>query len=146
MGRRRKAREIALQILFQIEFNDHDLDQIFDQYWTSRPAQKDVKEYSRWLVKNVIEQKETLDMAIQAVSRNWRLDRMAVIDRNILRLAVFELRGEENMAPAIIINEAIEIAKKFSGSRAATFINGVLDAVHKKGDKRTRKNPDNANE
>lgn len=139
MGRRRKAREIALQILFQIEFDDSSIDQILDHYWAFRSGDSDVEKYSRWLVKNVAEQRESLDLTIQSVSKNWRLDRMAVVDRNILRLAVFELRCEEHIAPAIVINEAIEIAKKFSDTQAATFINGILDAIHKKSGESTKK-------
>ena len=132
MGRRRKAREIALQILFQIEFNDCDLDLILDQYWEFKSVEKEVEKFSRWLVKNVAEHREDLDSTIQSVSEHWRLSRMAVIDRNILRLAVFELSFGENIAPAIVINEAIEIAKKFSGTQAANFINGILDAIKRK--------------
>jgi N utilization substance protein B len=132
MGRRRKAREIALQILFQIEFNDSDLDLTLDRQLAFKSVEKDVENYSRWLIKNVIEHREELDQSIQSVSEHWRLSRMAVIDRNILRLAVFELCFEDNLAPAVVINEAIEIAKKYSGTQAATFINGILDAIKRR--------------
>ena len=146
MGRRRKAREIALQILFQIEFNDCDLDLMLDHYWAFKTVEKDVESYSRWLVKNVVEYREDLDQTIQSVSENWRLPRMAVIDRNILRMAVFELRFEENIAPAIVINEAIEIAKKYSGAQAATFINGILDAIKRRVEEEKKENPRRTNE
>jgi N utilization substance protein B len=146
MGRRRKAREIALQILFQIEFNEGDLDLMLDHYWAFKSVEKDVENYSRWLVKKVVEHREDLDQIIQSMSENWRLPRMAVIDRNILRLAVYELRFEENIAPAIIINEAIEIAKKFSGAQAATFINGILDAIKRRTEEEKKENPRRTNE
>lgn len=129
MGRRRKARETTLQILFQLEFNDSALEEILSQYWSNRKAEKDVKEYSRWLVENIVKGRDSLDKIIQSFSENWRLSRMAVVDRNILRMAVFELCCEENIAPAVVINEAIEIAKKYSSAQSATFINGILDAI-----------------
>jgi len=146
MGRRRKAREIALQILFQLEFNECDLDVMLDQHWAFKTVDKDVENFCRWLVKNVVDHRAELDEAIQSVSENWRLSRMAVIDRNILRMAVFELRFEENITPAIVINEAIEIAKKYSGVQAATFINGILDAVKKRIGKDEKEKPRNTNE
>lgn len=146
MGRRRKAREIALQILFQIEFNDSDLDLTLDRQLAFKSVEKDVENYSRWLIKNVVEHREELDQTIQSVSEHWRLSRMAVIDRNILRLAVFELCFEDNLAPAVVINEAIEIAKKYSGTQAATFINGILDAIKRRVEGEKKKKQRRTNE
>ena len=134
MGKRRKARESTLQILFQLEFNDSEVDKAFRLFWKDKKATKDVKDYCRWLVKGVISHRESIDKNIQSVSKHWRLSRMPVVDRNILRMAVFELLNEEDVEPAIIINEAIEIAKKYSGEQAATFVNGVLDALSKRVD------------
>ncbi|MGD2245764.1 MAG: transcription antitermination factor NusB [Candidatus Aminicenantes bacterium] len=131
MGRRRKAREATIQILFQLEFNEGTLEEILNQYWKSKKAEKEVREYSSWLVKNILKHKDDLDRIIQSKSEHWRLSRMAVIDRNILRMAVFELIHKENLAPAIVINEAIEVAKKYSSVQSANFINGILDAVNK---------------
>ncbi len=132
MGKRRKARESTLQILFQLEFNDSDVDKVFRFYWKDKKATKDIKEYCRWLIKGVIAHRESIDQSIQSVSKRWRLSRMPVVDRNILRMAVFELLYEEDVEHAIVINEAIEIAKKYSGEQAAMFINGVLDTLSKK--------------
>lgn len=131
MGRRRKAREETLRILFQLEFVDADFDKIAAQYWKNKKVHDDIKEYSTWLVNGIISHKEEIDKAIQSVSEHWRVSRMALIDRNILRMAVFEIQHEENISPAIIINEAIEIARKYSGDEAATFVNGILDGVRK---------------
>lgn len=131
MGRRRKARESALQILFQLEFNSGDADRLASQYWDIQKAAEDVKEYGSWIVQGIRANPREIDDAIQRASENWRIARMAAVDRNILRIAVFELLKEKTLAPAIVINEAIEIAKKYSGDEAAVFINGVLDAVHK---------------
>jgi len=132
MGKRRKARESTLRILFQLEFNYSRPEKISDGYWKSRKISKEVEEYSRWLVNGITSNQEKIDSIIQSVSKHWRISRMAIIDRNILRMAVFELLYEESLAPAIVINEAIEIAKKYSDDQAAGFVNGILDAVKKK--------------
>ncbi len=131
MGRRRKAREDTLRILFRLEFENKQIEKTLDQYWKSKKASEEIKEYSTWLVNGVISDQAKIDNIIQQVSEHWRISRMALVDRNILRMAVFELLCEENIAPAIVINEAIEIAKKYSGEEAATFVNGILDAVRK---------------
>jgi N utilization substance protein B len=131
MGKRRKARESTLQILFQLEFDTIEPEQIFDSFWKNKRALKEIKEHSRWLLNKITSNRENIDHLIQSVSSNWRISRMAIVDRNILRIAVCELLYEKNMAPAIIINEAIEIAKKYSSENGATFVNGILDAVRK---------------
>ncbi len=132
MGKRRKARESTLQILFQLEFDRSQPEKAIHQYWVDKEASEEIKSFSRWLVEGVLANQEKIDTLIQSVSKHWRLARMAVVDRNILRLAVFELLYGKDIAPAIIINEAIEIAKKYSNEEAATFVNGLLDAVKKK--------------
>lgn len=131
MGQRRKAREETLRILFRLEFENKQIEKTLNQYWKSKKASEEIKEYSTWLVNGVISDQAKIDNIIQQVSEHWRISRMALVDRNILRMAVFELLYEENIAPAIVINEAIEIAKKYSGEEAATFVNGILDAVRK---------------
>jgi len=140
MGKRRKSREAALQVLFQTEFNDRSIKDILSLFWKNKKADKEIKEFSRVLVENVLTHKEEIDSTIQSVSENWRVSRMAVIDRCILRIAVSELVFGENIASAIVINEAIEIAKKFSSKESATFINGILDAVTKKCASKGEKN------
>jgi N utilization substance protein B len=131
MGRRRKAREHTLRVLFQLEFGNTEPEKAVAQYWENRRILEEIKEYSSWLIKGIIEHQQEVDKLIQSFSKNWRLSRMALVDRNIMRMAVFELLYETNVAPAIVINEAIEIAKKYSGEEAATFVNGILDAVQK---------------
>lgn len=132
MGGRRKAREETLRILFRLEFENTHFEKTLIQYWENRKTSEEIKEYSTWLVNGIISHQEKIDNIIQRVSEHWRISRMALIDRNILRMAVFELLYEENIAPPIVINEAIEIAKKYSGDKAATFVNGILDAIRKK--------------
>jgi N utilization substance protein B len=132
MGKRRKARESTLQILFQLEFDDSVPEKVIDSFWRNRKTSKEIKDYTQFLVTGIHSNRERIDDVIQSVSSNWRLDRMAIVDRNVLRIAVFELLFEENLAPAIVINEAIEVAKKYSSEEAATFVNGILDAARKK--------------
>ena len=131
MGKRRKARESTLQILFQLEFDDTQPERVIDSFWKNRKATKEIKEHSQRLVEGITSHREEIDRLIQSVSANWRISRMAIVDRNVLRMAVFELLHEESLAPAIVINEAIEIAKKYSSEEGATFVNGILDAVRK---------------
>ncbi len=132
MGKRRKAREATLQILFQLDFNSSESAQTINHYWRNKKIAPEIKEYGQWLVKGIISHQKEIDKIIQSFSEHWRLSRMAVVDRNILRMAIFELLYEGNVAPAIVINEAIEIAKKYSGQQAALFVNGILDAISKK--------------
>ncbi len=132
MGRRRKARECALQILYELEFHENQVEDLLETYWRGRKEPQEVREYCEWLVRGVVRERQRIDAVIQRISKNWRLSRMAIVDRNILRLAAFELEAEPHLEAAIIINEAIEIAKKFSGEEAAHFVNGLLDAFRKK--------------
>jgi transcription antitermination protein NusB len=129
MGKRRQARECALQILFQLEFHSGDPHDVLKSYWANRKASADARAYGTWIVERILENGAAIDKTIQSVSKNWRLARMAVIDRNILRIAVAELLYEPTLVPAIVMNEAIEIAKRYSGEGSAVFVNGVLDAV-----------------
>lgn len=130
MGKRRKARECALQILFQLEFTGDELPLVLKDYWSRQAVPAETREYCEWLVRGICEHQAEVDRTIQQASKNWRLERMATVDRNILRLAVFEMLFEKNLAPSIIMDEAIEIAKKYSGQEAANFVNGILDGVH----------------
>lgn len=138
MGRRRKAREETLRILYRLEFNDREPEEILQHYWKSRRSDRETREYTAWLTKGVISHKEEIDCLIQSASEHWRLPRMAVIDRNVLRIAVYELLFEKNIAPAIVINEAIEIARRYSGDESAVFVNGILDAVRRNLEKTTK--------
>lgn len=133
MGKRRKIREAALQVLFQLEFDESPAEVGLRSYWADKKAGAEEKEGVARLVEGVVSHREVIDDAIQAVSEHWRMSRMVLVDRNILRIAAFEMMfAGEGLAPAIVINEAIEIAKKYSGERSAVFINGVLDALKQK--------------
>ncbi|HZX10769.1 MAG TPA: transcription antitermination factor NusB [Acidobacteriota bacterium] len=128
MGRR-ESREAALQILFQLEFSESSEVPDLNQFWKNKKNQDSA--YAQQLVHGVMAHKEEIDGLIQSHSQNWRVSRMLLIDRNIMRLAVYELLFEKDMAVAVVINEAVELAKKFGSSESARFINGVLDALSK---------------
>ncbi len=131
MGIRRNARESALQILFQLEFDDRDLDLIFSQYWQDKTGDPEILRHCNNLVAGIVAHLNQIDGFIQSVSDNWRISRMVLVDRNILRIAAYELFWGEKLDAGIVINEAIEIAKKFSGDQSAKFINGILDALQR---------------
>jgi transcription antitermination factor NusB len=131
MRKRTQAREAALQILYQFEMNPGPVREIMDLYWDNNEAVTgDVKEYAEKLVEGTIEKVKDLDALITKAAQNWDLSRMAVIDRNILRFAVFELLYVDDVPPKVTINEAVNIAKRFSQEESGKFVNGVLDHIN----------------
>jgi len=128
-GKRTRARERALQALYQIDVAASDIDDALARFWRSfEPAEREVQEFAEQLVRGVHRERHSLDERIEAASTNWRVDRMARIDRNALRLAVFELVHGD--APVkVIINEAIELGKKYGSESSGAFVNGVLDRI-----------------
>jgi N utilization substance protein B len=132
VGKRRSARELALRVLYEIEFNDAGPESALARESAGPGAGREALDYAVWLVRGVVARRAEIDGLIESTSSHWRIPRMAPVDRNILRMAVFELLEEALIAPAIVINEAIEIARRFSGEAAAHFVNGVLDAVRRK--------------
>jgi len=129
MGRRRKARECALLILFQREFRLEPLEKLCAQFWAEHPAPEEDRHYTEALLRGVAERGEIIDAAIQEVAEHWAFDRLALVDRNILRLAAYELLFCEDIPPKVAINEAIELAKAFGGEESGRFVNGLLDAL-----------------
>src|ERR1700688_375599 len=130
MSLRRKSREYALQMLFQWEMGKQDPSRIENGFWTNARAQKSTREFANQLFENAAARVAELDPIISAHAKNWRIERMPAIDRAILRLAIAELRTTGTPAK-VVINEALELAKKFSSEDAAPFINGILDAALK---------------
>ncbi len=128
--KRTKARERALQALYQIDVAATDLDEALSRFWKSfEPVEREVREMAEELVRGVAAHRRDIDDAIEGVSTNWRLDRMAKVDRNILRLAVFELGHRPDVPVKVAINEAIELGKKYGSESSGAFINGVLDKI-----------------
>jgi transcription antitermination factor NusB len=130
MGSRRKARELALQFLYKLDVAGEDFSmdglQLFLEEYSSKDDDRD---YAVILIQNTVKQKSGIDGVISAHLENWTLERLSTIDRNILRFATCELLHFLDIPVNVAINEAIEIAKKFSLEESATFINGVLDKI-----------------
>jgi len=131
---RRKAREMALQALFQLDYNRTDKDEALQAVFSEREGTSDsAKLYAQELVKGTQAHLSEIDGIISANSSEWKIDRMAGVDRNITRIAVYEMRfGKEQLPPNIIINEAVELAKTFGTEESGRFINGVLGSLVKK--------------
>jgi N utilization substance protein B len=128
-SRRTKARERALQALYQIDVAAEGIDDALARFWRSfEPVEREVMTLAEELVRGVAAHRRAVDETIEAVSTNWRLDRMAKVDRNVLRLAVFELL-ETDVPVKVVLNEAIELGKKYGSESSGAFVNGVLDKV-----------------
>lgn len=129
MGKRREAREYALQILYSIDIGKFNPEEVLADFWREHSVEEEVKNFTTVLVKGTIENLSELDGLIRKHAKNWELDRMAIIDRNILRAASYELVYRVEIPPKVVINEAVELAKKYSGEKSSKFINGILDKV-----------------
>ncbi len=154
MGMRREARERAVQFLFQYDLNrPADLDEALDHFWESQrtaalaeekgpatwgekielpPPTADeaaVRLFAEPLIRGTLEHQQEIDEQITSHARNWELHRMAVVDRNVLRLAIYEMFHRDDIPPVVSINEAVDIAKKFSTQDSGKFVNGILDKI-----------------
>ncbi len=129
---RRKAREYALQMLFQSEFTGEKKGITYpEDFLPAAKEKEDIRKFVEDLVTGTIRNIGEIDRVIQETAENWDLSRMAAVDRNILRLAIFEILYRNDIPSAVTINEALEIAKKYSSLESAPFINGLLDKVAK---------------
>lgn len=123
-------------MLFQIDFTKTKLHRKdLEEFWSDKKESGDVKEFAEDLVKGTLDRLNEIDMVIEKVTENWLLKRMAAVDRNILRFAAYEILYRKDIPSAVTINEAIEIAKKYSTTEAAPFLNGVLDRLAKEAGK-----------
>lgn len=130
MGLRRRAREIALQVLYQLDISDGNPQEVLRLHWENFAPSPKVREFCQRLVQGVHQHQAQIDQLIEETSENWSLKRMSFIDRNILRLATFELWKCPDIPFKVTLNEAVELAKKFSTDESGGFINGILDKIH----------------
>ncbi len=128
MASRRKAREFALQLLFQEDLAKTPPEEICQLFWNTHKADAETRRFSELLFRRYLDQPEMVDDLISRNARNWKLERMATVDRSILRMAVAEFLSGET-PPVVVIDEAIEVARKYSTGDSTEFVNGVLDAV-----------------
>jgi N utilization substance protein B len=131
MGSRRKSREFAMQMLYQWEICKYAPAQVQATFFADNKADADVEGFARELFEGAVNDIERLDRLVREHADNWRLERMAAVDRNILRVALYELLHHPETPPAAVINEALEIARRFSTGDSVEFVNGVLDAIRK---------------
>ena len=132
MGTRRRARELALQLLYQYELTDASPEVMQAGFEEWRNASDGVREFADVLLRGTLERLDIIDGELGRQTKHWRLERLAAVDRNILRLAMYELMNETETPHAVIIDEAIEIAKKFGAKDSGRFVNGVLDGFVKR--------------
>jgi transcription antitermination protein NusB len=129
-GTRRKSRELALQMLFQMEMGKQNPDQVRQLFWSERQDLDDkVRGFADGLFGIAVERAGEIDRLIERNAEHWRMDRMAAVDRNLLRVGVAEFLGFPETPRAVVINEALEIARRFSTPESVHFINGVLDGL-----------------
>ena len=139
MRKRTQARELALQILYHQDLNPETLEDLLPSFWEDHPSPPEVRDYSEKLVRGTLSHRAAVDELLTKYAEHWELHRMAVVDRNILRCATYELLfHEEEVPPKVVINEAVNIAKKFSQEESGKFVNGVLDKIAHAEPRRTQ--------
>ena len=129
MGKRSKSREIALQVLYQIDVSNNDVEEAFNLFWHNFTPSEDLKDFSQIIVQGVYHHIEEIDAIIEHYSEHWRLKRMSIVDRNVLRSAIFELMFCADVPTKVVLNEAVELGKKFGSNKSGSFVNGILDKV-----------------
>jgi len=132
MRKRTQSREFALQVLYQMDITGDSHELALANFWQSHSQEninQDIRGFTEELLKGISINLKTIDSKVAQYATNWQLKRMAIVDRNILRLASYELLFREDIPPKVSINEAVELAKKYSGPEAGKFVNGVLDKI-----------------
>jgi transcription antitermination factor NusB len=129
MGIRRKARELTIQILFAMEFSSLDQDEIVELVCKNFDSSRSARTFSEELVRGVRENMKHLDKVIRRSSKNWRIERMSIVDRSILRLAAYEMLYRKEIPYKVSIDEAVELGKRYGTEESGSFINGVLDNI-----------------
>jgi N utilization substance protein B len=129
MGKRRQAREAALKLLYALEITQADVQELLKAAWTAAVVPEAVRDFTTALVTGVMSHCESIDALIKAASLHWSLERIGLVERNILRFAIYELLYMPDIPPKVTINEAVEIAKRYGAEEASVFINGILDRI-----------------
>jgi N utilization substance protein B len=129
MGTRRRAREAALKILYEMDLSGAGAAECIRAYWDCFDLEAEGDEYAEVLVHGIEAQRDEVDGAIREASTRWRLERMASVDRNVLRIGVYELQSCPDVPARVVIDEAIELAKRYGGEESPAFVNGILDRI-----------------
>ena len=130
-GKRSRAREAALKILYQLDVTKDPAEQGMKLFFRHHRIPAESQPFVAALVRGAVQHRSKIDDLLSKHTTNWSVNRMSIIDRNVLRLAVYELLFEEQTPPKVVINEAVELAKKFGAHDSGKFVNGVLDSIHK---------------
>jgi len=142
LRKRTRARELALQALYQLDLRGAEVLGDIERFLSEREAEPEVRAFARLLIDGCWQHLAELDAAIAAVAENWDIRRMAVVDRNVLRLASFELLFLDDVPPKVSINEAIDLAKRFSTADSGAFVNGILDRIRSQAEDAKQKAED----
>ncbi len=132
MGARRKARELALQMLYQFDLSGNGPDIIIEMFEDLQKSKPNTREFAEKIFRGTVAHISDIDGMIQAQADNWRISRMAVVDRNIIRMSIYEFLHESDTPKLVVIDEAIEIAKQFGNDKSSQFMNGILDGILKR--------------
>ncbi|PYQ14984.1 MAG: transcription antitermination factor NusB [Acidobacteria bacterium] len=132
MGDRRRGREYALQMLYQVEVGETGAEETFLTFWEGKNISEDARHFAESLVNGTLRHLSEIDSVLREGLEHWRLPRIAAVDRNVLRLAVYEFLQQPQTPSIVVIDEAIELAKRFGGEESGVFVNGVLDAIRKR--------------
>ena len=138
MGSRHEAREWAVQLLFENDFNSNTPEEALSEFWLPRNPTPKSQEFAEALYRGVLSYKNDIDRMIQQYAENWDLKRMPAVDRNIMRMAIFEMMHRSDIPPVVTINEAVDLAKVYGGADSGSFVNGILDRVRKNIDRPAR--------
>src|SRR5437660_11969274 len=138
MGKRRRAREAAIQYNFWRDLQHGETPKQMDDFWEFCPVKRNVREFAEPLIQGMVAHQEQIDERIRKYCENYNLDRISTVDRNVLRLAIYEMLHRDDIPPVVSINEAIELAKTFGGAESGKFVNGILDRVRKDLDRPAR--------
>ena len=131
MGKRRRAREAAIQYNFWRDLQHGETPKRIDDFWDFCPVKPNVREFAEPLIQGLVSHQEEIDERIRQYCENYNLNRISAVDRNVLRLAIYEMLYRDDIPPVVSINEAIELAKTFGGAESGKFVNGILDRVRK---------------
>ncbi|MCC6555880.1 MAG: transcription antitermination factor NusB [Polyangiaceae bacterium] len=129
MGARSTGREAALQMIFALDAGGEPVGRVLATYWRETPGDPEGREYADEVVRGVADELGAIDEAIRKASTNWRIERMARVDRNVLRLGAWELMHRADVPRAVILDEAVELAKRYGSEDSGSFVNGVLDRI-----------------
>jgi len=138
MATRREAREWAVQLLFQLDLNPDSADTAFADFWETRNADAKSRTFVEEIVSGTWGRLDEIDASIRKYAENWAIDRMGVVERNVLRMALFEMYARMDIPPVVTINEAVDLAKYFGTAESGRFINGILDRARKDLDRPSR--------